>query len=310
MSAIATHDPVDASIGTLHFAAMGSPCSVSILDAGPGDSRFDLAVRRVEELETAWSRFRPHSELSLLNAAGSATVSHDTFLLIDHAVTAWKWTNGLFDPTVLSVMTASGYDRTFSAINRTTTSSARLPRASGCGGIELDPDRRTVVLPAGTGLDPGGIGKGLAADLVAECLLSYGATGVCVNLGGDIRTAGQSPVNGWPVGIADPGRPDHQVAMLRLTDHGLATSNRLTRSWIRNGVTRNHLVDPRTSASASGPVAASVLAGQAWWAEVLTKVAMIGGPMAGPMIDALGGHLLSFDEHGNVSVSPGLHLTD
>ena len=60
-------------------------------------------------------------------------------------------------------MIRAGYDRSFDELGP-----APAPGNSslvlGCADIEVDGD--TVRLPAGTGFDPGGIGKGLAADLV------------------------------------------------------------------------------------------------------------------------------------------------
>src|SRR4029078_51858 len=53
--------------------------------------------------------------------------------------------------------------------------------------------REAVRLPAGTGFDPGGIGKGLAADIVVDEIRADGADGVCVNPGGDVRVDGPSP---------------------------------------------------------------------------------------------------------------------
>ena len=47
-----------------------------------------------------------------------------------------------------------------------------------------------VRLLDGVGFDPGGIGKGLAADLVATAAVDLGADGAMVSLGGDLRVAG------------------------------------------------------------------------------------------------------------------------
>ena len=61
-------------------------------------------------------------------------------------------------------------------------------------------------LPAGSGFDPGGIGKGLAADIVSAELLAAGARGACVNLGGDLRVTGEAPGGGtWTVAVEHPG---------------------------------------------------------------------------------------------------------
>src|SRR6185503_17312209 len=62
-----------------------------------------------------------------------------------------------------------------------------------------------VRLPHGCGFDPGGVGKGLAADKVVADLIGAGAAGACVNLGGDLRVAGRAPAGGdWTIGVEDP----------------------------------------------------------------------------------------------------------
>src|SRR5204862_328066 len=66
-------------------------------------------------------------------------------------------------------------------------------------------DGREVRLPAGTGFDPGGIGKGLAADMVVAETMAAGAAGVCVNLGGDLRVTGLDPTDAaWTVAVEYP----------------------------------------------------------------------------------------------------------
>ena len=86
-----------------------------------------------------------------------------------------------------------GYGRRFATLDRPVAAPAPVRRHGGATDIDVDPDDRIVTLPAGARFDPGGIGKGLAADLVADELRSFGAAGVCVNVGGDLRVAGAAP---------------------------------------------------------------------------------------------------------------------
>jgi FAD:protein FMN transferase len=260
---------------------MGTTCEVNLV--GGDDGLLDLARRRVEELEGRWSRFRDDSEITRLNSrSGLPTgLTADGYLLVDHAVAAWRWTAGRYDPTVLESIVAAGYDRSFEQLEERTPAGGPRP-APGCAGVCLDPQLRAVTLPPGVGIDPGGIGKGLAADLVVELLLDEGAAGVCVSLGGDGRVAGEPPDDGWRVGIGNPYETSELLAVVRLSDHGIATSSRLMRRWRSGGLERHHLLDPRTGCSIdNGLDAVTVIAADAWLAEVLTKAAFVAGAAEG-----------------------------
>ena len=136
-------------------------------------------------------------------------------------------------------------------------------------------------LPFGVGFDPGGIGKGLAADLVAGELIARGAVGACVNIGGDLRVTGTPPhAGGWRIAIDDPLGGRHApppLAVVELAEGGVATSSRLKRRWRgRDGEARHHLIDPLTGTTACTTVlTASVVASEAWRAEVLAKAAFL-----------------------------------
>jgi thiamine biosynthesis lipoprotein len=255
----------------------------SVDAAGDG---VEYARARLEQLERRWSRFRPDSEIARLNAAaGTPVVVHpDTLRLVEHAVDGWHRTDGRFDPTVLDAVVALGYDRDFDAIDRAAPHpvTVTIP-APGCAGIVTDRVVGAVRLPPGVHVDPGGIGKGLAADLVVDALMRAGARGVLVNVGGDLRVEGDAPDrDGWCVAIDHP----HTGATLtetRLDGGAVASTWSTRRTWGGPGGERHHLVDPATGTCAtSGLAGVTVLAARAWWAEVLAKAAFVAGPVAGP----------------------------
>ncbi len=303
-----------ATPSTFAFNAMGSTCDLTVV-GGDIPSLFALAQRRASALEQLWSRFLPDSELSRLNSRPGETVavSADTYLLIDHAVAAWKWTAGRFDPTVLNVMIDNGYDRSFEqmkanpSIIKPKTAASKAP---GCAHIVLDEANQTVTLPMGVGLDPGGIGKGLAADLIVETLLDHGAAGALVSMGGDLKVCGEAPDQGWRIGIGNPFIEDDLVAVVELENHGLATSNRLMRRWNSGEQEFNHLIDPRTGRTVDGLVATTMISGQAWWSEVLAKVAMVDLRATRTMIPLLGAEGMYISKDAEVEVSPGFARFD
>jgi FAD:protein FMN transferase len=310
---------------TRSFPAMGSICEVTIVGTDHGRLA-ELARRRINELEARWSRFLPTSEVARLNTSDGRPqiVSMDTLLLIDHAVAAWRMTGGRFDPTVGDIMARTGYDRPFvelqtasrTAVPLLPAGSAAVPGAPGCESIAIDHASRTIALPLQVAFDPGGIGKGLAADLVVDTLLDAGALGACVNVGGDLRVAGNAPDGdeAWLVGVANPFDSADLITVVALRDHGMSTSNRLLRRWQQGTMLRNHIVDPRSGASAQGPVAATVIARTAWWAEILTKIAMLDGERHPDRthrgLQRLGGEALFIDAERTVTATSRFNSFD
>jgi thiamine biosynthesis lipoprotein len=280
---------------------MGTEAEVILVGGSP--ALLDRARARLEELEARWSRFRPTSEICRLNRSGGQVtiVSPETFDLVAEGVTAWYATAGGFDPTVLDAVEAAGYDRTFADVVPDSDEPSRLRPAPGCRDIVLYPSVRAVRMPPGVRFDPGGIGKGQAADLVTGELLAAGAAGVCVNMGGDVRVAGAAPTErGWTIGIVDPHHPDLDLCQVALADGAAVTSTRLVRQWRRAGVPRHHLIHPRTGLSAwTGVSAVTVVAAGAARAEVLAKAAFITGiEEGGRLLEAAGVSGLLIDDAG------------
>lgn len=276
-------------VADLKFRVMGCQARVVVNGADPAGLAA-YAVDRLEELESRWSRFRADSEVSALNRGSGevAIVSPDTYILIDHAIKAWDATQGLFDPTMLNDPVSHGYDRSHAHLAQPEQPASwlradgelRTTRLGRCGEIDLFPDLCGVRLPAGTGLDPGGIGKGLGADMVASELMGRGAKGALVDLGGDIRVIGEHPDGGalWTILVDDPCGLGHDSFRIGFSDGGIATSSQLLRRWSTRDGDKHHLLDPQTGDPAMTPVAAAVAAtGAAWWAEVLAKAAIIAG---------------------------------
>jgi len=258
------------------FRAMASPCRIVAPTRELAEHGRDL----VHQLERAWSRFDPTSEISRLNhTAGSlAIVSDVTYELLSLAHQASVATNGAFDPLMLDQLVALGYDRTWDAgldDARPLPDPSPSPRAR----IELFPEISAVCLPTGVRFDPGGIGKGLAGDLVAAALLEAGAESVQVELGGDVRVAGPEWAGGsWRVVVDDSDHAVPSAAAITLAEGGVATSSVVRRRWRRGDVDVHHLIDPQTGLPASTDLdAVTVAAPTLWWAEVMAKVALIGG---------------------------------
>ncbi len=270
----------------LSLPAMGSTVEVVLLDAPPGS---DAWVRtRLSALERAWSRFDQRSELVALNRrAGGAPVPASDLLrtAVDASLQLWRATDGWFDPTTLRALEWAGYDRSFTEVRSRSGSAACVgspPATPTPLGVIVDDDRGTITLPAGVTLDLGGVGKGLAADLLATELMERGSSGVLVSVGGDIAVAGTGPDGGWRIPVVDP-TDGHRVRWVVPIESGaIVQSNRLVRQWRAGDEHCHHLIDPSTSLpSRSGIAAAVVVSDRAWWAEGVAKAALLAGAAAG-----------------------------
>jgi thiamine biosynthesis lipoprotein len=128
-----------------------------------------------------------------------------------------------------------------------------------------------------------------------------------VNLGGDLRVAGRSPEgDGWTCAIQHEWsvRP---LVHVGVADGAVATSTTLRRSWLVDGETRHHLIDPATGCpSTTDLTSATVIAGEAWQAEVLAKAVLLRGSQHPfDLIEGSGAVALIVDDLGRVRGSEG-----
>ena len=219
-------------------------------------------------MEALWTRFAP-SELASIGDQ-PVEVHADTRVLVQRAVEGYELTDGLFNPFLVEQVEAAGYDRDFDEL-----SSPVVPRPATPG------DRAEVVMDdthisSTQAIDSGGIGKGLAADLVADRLIRAGAQSALVNIGGDLRCIGQGPGGRWNITIETPIDLPTPLSV-KLDQGAVCTSTPLLRAWdYADGGIGHHLIDPRTGRPAESDFASvSVIAREAWLAEVLSKAVLL-----------------------------------
>ena len=276
------------------FKAMNTDIHLSVIAPDPRP-----LIRTVEEsfiyFEQLLSRFRPDSELSQLNKNQGLIfpASYDFFAAVEAALWAAQQTSGIYDPTILGYLETAGYDCTFGALPnpkplfRDSISVEDSPASiTGFGEeltgldyrhIDLDSFTQTILLPSGLRLDLGGMGKGWTVDRVADLLCDKGH--FLLNAGGDIYAYGSpNQEGGWDVHLAHPLMPDLDYASLKVDHHAVTTSTVTGRRWLKNGIIQHHLIDPRTGLPAlSDVIAASVIAGRTFTAEIFAKAALILG---------------------------------
>jgi FAD:protein FMN transferase len=282
------------------WTALGTTATVLVERAAAlGDARAAVE-QELAAIDRACSRFRADSELSRLNAARGLRMAVSELLLeaIAAAQRAARLTGGAVDPTIGGALIRAGYDRDFDAIERSgkppqplraagATHPARPLRAPGWMVLEVDAEAGTVRIPAGVVLDLGATAKALAADRAARSAARAAGSGVLVNLGGDLATAGPPPDGGWVVRVADDHRAEAGEAV-RIRSGALATSSTAVRRWSRGAVTVHHILDPATGAPAEGPWrTVSVAAATCVDANTAATAAIVRGESAAAWLERL-----------------------
>jgi thiamine biosynthesis lipoprotein len=282
------------------FRSMGTDVEL----VGPVHDAFTLAARAVEATfvreDARFSRFHPRSELSHVNRhAGEPTEISPTFATVTRlALDAAERTAGLFDPTLLDAIVAAGYDRDLDELLAGARVALRPGRPGG-GWREIGLDGSTIELPAGVGLDLGGIVKGWTADVAADVAVATGLPWALVNAGGDLRLAGDAPE--LDIAVEDPHDAPASIGTLRVSHGGVATSSVTKRAW---GAGLHHLIDPTTGSPTRGDVVqATVCAPTCAEAEVLAKVVVLDGVDA---LERVSGVVVT--RHGTVATSLGAEV--
>ena len=232
---------------TFHFELWSTTASVVVTDPAALGTAVDVVRAGLARVEAACSRFRPDSEIAGLTP-GTHRLSPMLADLVGTALDAAEASCGLVDPTVGSTVRALGYDRSIELLPSDGAPVSLVQHVPGWRTVHLYGDK--LELPLGVELDLGATAKARAADLTAHAAAEATGSGVLVEIGGDIATAGPAPEQGWQVVVQD--RPEDPAGRFTLAaGWAVATSSTVRRAWRRGGVSLHHIVDPRTAAPAA-----------------------------------------------------------
>jgi thiamine biosynthesis lipoprotein len=233
---------------TISLPAIGTSAQLTLADDRSVSEAEALMRRRLDDIDRAASRFRPDSELALVEAMGGPRrVSALLSGAVHTALAAARETDGAVDPTA-------------------------GPGSPGrWKSVALDPHRRILDVPTGVEIDVGATGKALMADRIARD--AHRATGgaVMVNLGGDIAVAG---AHEWDIGVADDHRASDAEQVVRIRSGGVATSSTVARP--------GHILDPATGDPVNSPWRTVTVAARSCVAANTASTAAIVLGEAGP----------------------------
>ncbi len=284
MSPSATH--FSRLAGVTVYRATRWSTSIDLLVTEPSAlvAAADLLHCELDVVEAVTSRFRPDSELSLLQRALARAggrpvpVSPTLAEAIGIGLRAGALSDGAVDITVGAALARLGYDRDFPLLASGVEGSLPRPRPTpGWRCVTLDRESCTVSAPPGVVLDLGSTAKAWAADRGARAIGSALGCGVLVSLGGDLAVSG-APDSGFTVGIADVCGTDRAAVAVTVTSGGVASSGIGRRTWMLGRDRVHHLVDPSTGLPADSPWrTVSVAAASCVDANTASTAAMVTG---------------------------------
>jgi thiamine biosynthesis lipoprotein len=209
--------------------AMGTHWTLAWRGDAPHQLRREIASV-LEHWEQVMSQWRGDSDLSRFNRGEPATA--DLARVIRLADAMRHASGGAFDHRILATVHAAGHG------------------------------------PPGAGIDLSAIGKGFAADRVAERLRELGIHDFIFELGGDLVAGGGD----WTVGIEQPATAGRALARtLTLSGRALATSG--------NEYQPRHLIDPRNGRPVERPPSSvTVIAADGATADAWATALFVLGP--------------------------------
>ncbi len=274
------------------------------------ETAVDEAVAEIERLDALLSIGSDSSEISQLNASGSAVLSEDAQELVSRALELYDSTGGAFDITVLPLMEAWG----FTTEEYTVPSDSELEQLLTLVGSDMlsyDADTGTLTLSDGQEIDLGGIAKGYTSGRIMEIFEENGVTTGMVSLGGNVHVLGtKTDGSNWRVGIQDPEDSSEIAGVLSVADCAVITSGGYERYFEQDGVTYHHILDPETGKPAdSGLLSVTIVSEDGTLADGLSTSLFVMGKEEA--ITYWRQHADEFDavlieEDGTISVTEGI----
>jgi thiamine biosynthesis lipoprotein len=233
---------------------MGTVCEIT----ADSESHVESAFREAARIESFLSTWRSDSELSRLNAARVATVSAELSSVLERAMDWAKTTGEAFNPLVRPILDA-WRTRGEGALPPAAVVDAAVARAKPANVIF---EGSTIRLASGAAFEEGAFGKGYA---IERMLAQIDAPGTIINFGGQLGVRGSARVT-----IADPERRSVPVVALTIRDASISTSSGSEKTFVAGGTRFTHLVDPRSGRALPPRGSVSVVARDAFDADVLS----------------------------------------
>ena len=246
------------------------------------ESLLGQVEKRLIYFENIFSKTVAGSDVDLINnAAGDPVAVHpETADVIARALSYSEESNGLFDITIGGVVAL--WDFKAGIVPEEQALAEALAHVD-YRAVELDGETVRVCDPLAR-IDLGGIAKGYIADDIARMLRENGCESALVNLGGNTYALGRRPDGSvWNVGLQDPNEARGTAfAAVPVTDKSVVASGINERSFVQDGRTYHHLLDPATGMPAdNGLASVTIVSASSLDGDACTTTAFLLGAEAG-----------------------------
>ena len=232
-------------------------------------------TRRIETLLSVTSE---SGDIYRVNCAEGrqAQIGAETAAILNAALACSRETDGAFDPTVYPIVRCWGFYDAEKRVPDEREIASLLPLV-GWENVEMQGD--IVTLPAGGGIDLGGVAKGYAADRLASVLTENGVKSALLSLGGNVYALGRKPDGRpWRVGVQDPFDAGAVIGAVEVADLAVVTSGSYQRYFTQDGTLYHHILDPATGYPAdSGLASVTVVCENAARADALSTALFVMG---------------------------------
>jgi len=293
---------LDPSLFRVEFKAMACACEIVIaaINANEAENAMRLAVEEVQRIEKKYTRYKPSSIISRINAAAGKDAidcDEETLTLLNYADILYQESDGLFDIT--SGVLRRAWDFKIAKLPDHDDIKALLELISW---PDVERDNDTIRLPKeGMEIDFGGFGKEYATDRAITILSDNGIQSAYVNLGGDLRTIGPKPTGEeWVMGIVDPRKKGELIASIPIATGALATSGDYEKYFELNGQRYSHLLSPQTGQPVNYWRSISIIAPLSITAGSYSTIAMLKEADGLAWLDSLGMAYFAIDHNGKV----------
>ena len=286
--------------------------TVEIAVAGTVRSAMEAAIEAafaaIAAVHRLMSFHESTSDVSRLNrdAHAGPIVVHDwTFEVLRVAADLHNRSGGAFNVGVALVLQALGALPNDAGVHPSAHLAATInPNAL----MELLPGNRVRFLHPQVRIDLGGIAKGFAVDRAIAVLRRHGLQRGLVNAGGDMRAFGPE---GYAIHIRDPRNPSRSICRVSLCNSALASTGGRFDPLHSADIEDCAIIDPTTNNPVRQISGATVSASSCIIADALTKVVMIKGERAAPLLDHHAACALFVSDDGQVrTTSSWLDIVD